>query len=78
MMIRRSMQVCQDIIEHLQTEPDLLYRDEAWVSEYDPETKQFVEVSDVTKAEESKTVKVMLIMFFNVRGIVQCKFLQQG
>ena len=37
------MQVCQDIIERLQTEPDLLCRvvtgDETWIFEYDPETK---------------------------------------
>ena len=40
----RRMQVCQDIIERLQTEPDLLRRlttgDETWIFEYDPETKR--------------------------------------
>ena len=38
------MQVCQDIIERLQTEPDLLHRvitgDDSWIFEYDPETKR--------------------------------------
>ena len=37
------VQVCQDIIERLQTEPDLFCRvitgDETWIFEYDPETK---------------------------------------
>ena len=39
----RRMQVCQDIIECLQTEPDLLRRvingDEIWIFEYNLETK---------------------------------------
>ena len=38
------MEVSQDILEHLQTEPDLLQRiitgDESWIFEYDPETKR--------------------------------------
>ena len=38
---------------------------------------QSVEVSDVVKAEESKTVKVM-IMFFDVGSIVPCAFLSLG
>ena len=37
------VEVCQDILEHLQTEPDLLQRvitgDESWIFKYDPETK---------------------------------------
>ena len=37
------MQLCQDINERLQNEPDLLRRvitgEETWVFEYDPETK---------------------------------------
>ena len=38
------VEVCQDILEHLQTEPDLLQRvitdDESWIFDYDPETKR--------------------------------------
>lgn len=72
------MQVCQDIIERLQTEPDLLCRvitgDETWIFEYDPETKH---PSCEKKARQSK-VKVMLITFFDVRGIVHTEFLPQG
>ena len=40
----RHVVVCQDILEHLQTEPDLLQRvitgNESWIFEYDPETKR--------------------------------------
>ncbi|ROT70225.1 hypothetical protein C7M84_011507, partial [Penaeus vannamei] len=39
----QRMQVCQDILERLETEPDFLRRviigDESWIFEYDPETK---------------------------------------
>ena len=35
----RHMEACQDILEHLQTEPDLLQRvitgDESWIFEYE-------------------------------------------
>ena len=40
----RHLQVCQDIIERLHTEPDLLRKvissDETRIFEYDPETKR--------------------------------------
>ena len=85
----RRLQVCQDIIEHLQTEPDLLRRiitgDETFNFEYDPETKrQRCQWKSPTsprpkKARQSKSkVKVMLITFFDVRGIVPSEFLPQG
>ena len=85
----RRMQVCQDIIEHLETEPDLLRRvitgDETWIFEYDPETKcQSCQWKSQTsprpnlKARPSKSkVKVMLITFFDVRRIVHSEFLPQ-
>ena len=81
-MIRRSAACrCQDIIERLQTEPDLLRRvitgDETRIFEYDPETKrQRCQWKSPTsprpkKARQSKSkVKVTLITFFGVRGIV--------
>ena len=69
------MQVCRDIIKHLQTEPDslcsIIPRD-FWIWFRNQVPKQSVEV---TKTEESKIVIVMLIMLFNVRGIVHIKFL---
>ena len=85
----RRLQVCQDIIEHLQTEPDLLRRiitgDETFNFEYDPETKrQRCQWKSPTsprpkKARQSKSkVKVMLITFIDVRSIVHSEFLPQG
>ena len=73
----RRMQVCQDIIERLQTEPDLLRRiitgDETRIFEYDQETKrQSCQWKSPTsprpqKARQSKSkVKVMLITSFDV------------
>ena len=83
------MQVCQDIIKHLQTEPDLLHRvitgDKTWIFEYDPETKcqscqqKYPMLLRPKKARQSQSkVKVMLITFFDVRGIVHSEFLPQG
>ena len=82
------MQLCQDIIEHLQTEPDLLHRvitgDETCIFEYNLETKHQScqwksDVAEAEKARWSKSkVKVLLIMFFDVRGIVHSEFLPQG
>ena len=41
---QQRLAVCQDIIEHLEDDPDLLRRvntgDESWIFEYDPETKR--------------------------------------
>ena len=85
----RLMQVCQDIIERLQTKPDLLRSvitgDETWISEYDPENKhqscQWKSLMSPRpkKARPSKLkVKAMLITFFDVRDIVHSEFLPQG
>ena len=52
-----------------------------WVRTENQTTEQSVDDSNVTKAEKSKIkskVKVMLIIFFNVRGIVHSKFLLGG
>ena len=86
----RRMQVCQNIIERLQTEPDLLRRvitgDETRIFEYDPETKrQRCQWKSPTSLRPKKAirqskskVKVILITFFDVRGIVHSEFLPQG
>ena len=77
------------ILEHLQTEPDLLQRvitgDESWIFEYDPETKcqslQWKCPSSLRpkKARQSRSkIKLMLIAFFDARGIVHMEFLPQG
>ena len=84
----RRMQMCQDIIKRLQNEPNLLPRvitgDETWIFEYDLKTKcQSSPWKSLTsprpkKAGQSKSkVKVVLITFFDVTGIVRCAFLPQ-
>ena len=78
------MQICKDIIERLQNEPDLLRRvitgDEMWIFEYHLETKRQSSQTSLRpkKARQSKSkVKFMLITFFNARGIDHCEFLPQ-
>ena len=81
--------VCQDITEHLEAEPDLLNSVitgyETWVFEYDPEMKRQSRKwksygsPRPKKARKSKSkVKVMLIVFFDIQGIVHFEFLPQG
>jgi len=85
----RRVQVCRDILEQLETEPNLLIRvvtgDELWIFEYDPLTiRQSLEWKSAlsprpkkVKMLKSKT-KVMLIAVFNVHGIVHSEFLPQS
>ena len=85
----RRVQVCQDILEQLETEPNLLKSvvtgDELWIFEYDPLTKRQSRkwksaLSPGTKKArvfKSKT-KVKLIAFFDVHGVVHAEFLPQG
>ena len=86
---QQRVTVCQDIIERLENDPDLLGRviagDESWIFEYDPETKrqsrQWKSPSSPRpkKARMSKSkVKVRLMAFFDIRGIVHFEFLPQG
>ena len=83
------MQVCQDTLEQLEIEPNLLKRvvtgDESWIFEYNPLTEwQSLEWKSTlsprlktTRVFKSKT-KVMLIAFTDVYGIVHAEFLPQG
>ena len=85
----RRVEVYQDILEHLQTEPDLLQRvitgDESWIFEYDPETKRQSlqwkcrSSTKLKKARQSRSkIKLMLTAFFDARGIVHMEFLPQS
>jgi len=85
----RHVQVCQDILEQLETEPNLLKRvvtgDESWIFEYDPLTKrQSLEWKSALSSRPNKArmlspkTKVLLIAFFDVHGIVNAELLPQG
>ena len=85
----RRMQVCQDILENFDSNPDVLKKvitgDETWVFEYDPETKRqslhwkIPQSSRIKKARQSKfKIKLMLIALFDVGGMVYYEFLPQG
>lgn len=80
---------CKDVVERIEKDPTLLARvvtgDESWIFEYDPETKrqslQWKSPSSPRpqKARMSKSkVKVMLITFFDIKGIVHFEFLEHG
>ena len=83
------VQVCQDILKQLEITPDLLSRvvtgDESWIFEYDPLTKrQSLKWKSASSPRPKKArlfkskIKVMLIVFFDVHGIVYLEFLPQG
>ena len=83
------VQVCQDILKQLEITPDLLSRvvtgDESWIFEYDPLTKrQSFEWKSASSPRSKKArlfkskIKVMLIVFFDVHGIVHLEFLPQS
>ena len=85
----RLVEVCQDILDQLETEPSLPKRvvtgDESWIFEYDPLTKrQSLEWKSALSPRPKKAsvfkskIKVMLIAFFHIYGIVHAEFLPQG
>ena len=82
----RRVQVCQNILEKLETEPNLLKRvvtgDESWIFVYDPLIKrQSLEWKSALSPRPKKArvfkskTKVMLISFFDVHGIVHAECL---
>ena len=83
------VQVYQDILKQLEIIPDLLSRvvtdDESWIFKYNPLTKrQSLEWKSASSLRPKKArlfkskIKVMLIVFFDVHGIVHLEFLPQG
>ena len=85
----QHVQVCQDNLEQLETEPNLLKRvvtgNESLIFEYDPLTKwQSVKWNRTLSSRPKKArvfkpkTKVMLIAFFDGHGIVHAEFLPQG
>ena len=83
------MKVCQYILKQLEIELDLPSRvvtsDKSWIFEYDPLTKQqSFKWKNVSSPRPKKVrpfkskIKMILIVFFDVHGIVYIEFLLQG
>ena len=85
----RRVDVSRDILEQLEGNPefldDVITGDETWVFQYDPETKRqslhwkTAGSPRPKKARMSRSrVKVMLIVFFDHKGLVHHEFVPQG
>jgi histone-lysine N-methyltransferase SETMAR len=81
--------VCQDLRERAADNPSLMFRiitgDESWVYGYDPETEQQLSQWKSPSSPRPKkarmsrsSTKTMLIVFFDICGIVHCEFVPQG
>ncbi|UYV70267.1 hypothetical protein LAZ67_7002330 [Cordylochernes scorpioides] len=79
---------CQELLDLIQNEPDFLNSvvtgDESWMFEY-PESKRqscawhTKSSPRPKKARMSKSfIKTIIIVFFDIRGIVHCEFVPQG
>ena len=86
---KNRMLICQDMQLSLADDPDLFSKiitgDEAWVYGYDPETKfQSLQWKSLgsprpKKARQSRSqVKVMLIVFFDISGVVHHEYIPKG
>ena len=86
---QRRVNFCKDMLETIAGDADILGQvitgDETWVFQYDPETKrQSMLWKTATsprpkKARMSKSkIKVMLIAFFDQRGLVHHQFVPAG
>ncbi|UYV70795.1 hypothetical protein LAZ67_8000653 [Cordylochernes scorpioides] len=80
---------CHELLDLIQSEPDFLNSvvtgDESWMFEYDPESKRQIcawptkSSPRPKKARMSKSrIKTMIIVFFDIRGIVHCESVPQG
>jgi len=81
--------ICQELRQRALDDPSFMLRvitgDKSWVYGYDPETKQQSSQwkspgsPRPKKARQSRsTTKSMLILFFDIRGIVHHEFSPQG
>ncbi|UYV79288.1 hypothetical protein LAZ67_17001917 [Cordylochernes scorpioides] len=87
-VLRTDLLRCQELLDLIQNEPDFLNSvvtgDESWMFEYDPESKRqscawhTKSSPRPKKARMSKSrIKTMIIVFFNIRGIVHCERLKR-
>nr|CAH7751414.1 unnamed protein product [Callosobruchus chinensis] len=81
--------ICIDIMQQLEADPGLLEKvvtcDKTWIFQYDPETKRqsmhwkTQSSPRMKKARMSKSkLKAMLIIFFDVRGVIMVEWVPQG
>lgn len=86
---QRRVSVSEDLLQRVEEDPGFLDNvitgDESWFFEYDPETKRQSSEWHTTKSPRPKKarmskskVKVMLIVFFDVRGVVHSEFVPEG
>ncbi|UYV64650.1 hypothetical protein LAZ67_3001497 [Cordylochernes scorpioides] len=75
---------CLELLDLFQNQPDFLNPvvtgDESWMFEYDPETKKQSCAWHTKSSPRPKKwrIKTMIIVFFDIRGIVHCEFVPQG
>jgi hypothetical protein len=85
----RRLEVCEELKQRVEMEPHFMSRiitgDETWVYGYDPETKlqssQWRSPSSPRpkKARQVRSnVKTMLMVFFDIQGLVHCEFVPAG
>jgi len=83
------LEICQDLLGRLKIDPDFLDSvitgDESWVFDCDPETKrQSAEWHTKSSLHLEKAcmsrsrVKIMIVLFFDSRGIVHKEFVPSG
>ena len=81
--------LCQELKNQIESDPNFLSKvitgDESWCHAYDPETKQASSQWKTTTSPRPKkarqvrpNVKTMLIVFFDVPGIVNREFVPPG
>ena len=85
----RCWDLCLDLLQHIENEPDLLNSiitfDETWVFMCDPETKrQSMQWKSTSSPRPKKAhmscskFKATLIVFFDIQGIVMAEWVPSG
>jgi histone-lysine N-methyltransferase SETMAR len=79
------MQVCQDLLNHYEAEGDsflgrVITGDEMWCHHYEPESKDtpWSGAMRIPHQRKSSAGKVMCIVFWDRKGVIQLEFLEPG
>jgi hypothetical protein len=79
-----QMNICADILQNIENDPNFLGNvitcGKSWFFQYDSETKHWKSpTSPRKKARKSKSnLKAMMMIFFNIRGIVHIDWVPEG